>query len=170
MAIKITFFGIEAVIYSFHALTRWIRSVIYSFHVLCFQAMPPKGVTPSRQGVQPAAASDNAPQPASQLAAESVSVAGLDAQPAAAAGGTAKSSTLPLRELSKRSAQFGVWSVVVRQAKVEHYEYLYQGQPKNGKVFSCVLVSSENPTELHGPAAVEQEQRQQVPLSSEKAQ
>jgi hypothetical protein len=37
---------------------------------------------------------------------------------------------LPLRELSKRSAQFGAWSVVVQQAKVEHYEYQYQGQKK----------------------------------------
>ena len=92
--------------------------------------MPPKGVTPNREVVQPAAASDSAPQPASQLAAESASVAQLDAQPAAAAGGTAKSSTLPLRELSKRSAQFGAWSVVVQQAKVEHYEYQYQGQKK----------------------------------------
>ena len=133
MAIKIMFFGIEAISYTFHALTRWIRSIIYSFHAHCFQAMTPKGVTPSRQGVQPAA--------------ESGSVAGLDAQPAAAAGGTAKSSTLPLRELSKRSAPFGEWSVVVRQPKVESYEYLYQGQPKNGKVFSCVLVSSDDPTE-----------------------
>ena len=109
--------------------------------------MPPKGVTPNREVVQPAAASDSAPQPASQLAAESASVAQLDAQPAAAAGGTAKSSTLPLRELSKRSAQFGAWSVVVQQAKVEHYEYQYQGQKKNGKVFSCVFVSSDDPTE-----------------------
>ena len=97
--------------------------------------MPPKGVTPNREVVQPAAASDSAPQPASQLAAESASVAQLDAQLAAAAGGTAKSSTLHLRELSKRSAQFGAWSVVVQQAKVEHYEYQYQGQKQKWQGF-----------------------------------
>ena len=78
--------------------------------------MPPKGVASNSEVVQPAAASD--------------SVAQLDAQPAAAPGSTAKSSTLPLRELSKRSAHFGAWPVVVQQAKVEHYEYQYQGQKK----------------------------------------
>ena len=85
--------------------------------------MGPKGVTPNSRAVQPAAATDSAAQPASQPAAETASAAQLASQPAAAAGGTAPSATLPLRELSKRSGQFGAWLVVVQQAKVEYYEY-----------------------------------------------
>jgi hypothetical protein len=73
------------------------------------KAMAPKGVTASGSAVQLAAATDSASQPASQL----------PSQPAAAAGGTAPSATLPLCELTKRSAQFGSWRVVVRQAKVD---------------------------------------------------
>ena len=96
--------------------------------VFVAKAMGPKGVTPNSRAVQPAAATDSAAQPASPPAAETASVAQLDSQPAAAAGGTAKSATLPLRELSKRSGQFGAWLVVVQQAKVENYEYQYQGQ------------------------------------------
>ena len=90
--------------------------------------MGPKGVTANSRAVQPAAATDSAAQPASQPAAETASAAQLASQPAAAAGGTAPSATLPLRELTKRSGQFGAWFVVVQQAKVEHYEYQYQGQ------------------------------------------
>ena len=102
----------------------------FTHPVFVRKAMGPKGVAPNSEVVQPAAATDSAAQPASPPAAETASVAQLDSQPAAAAGGTAKSATLPLRELSKRSGQFGAWSVVVQQAKVEHYEYQYQGQKK----------------------------------------
>ena len=102
----------------------------FTHPVFVRRAMGPKGVAPNSEVVQPAAATDSAAQPSSPPAAETASVAQLDSQPAAAAGGTAKSATLPLRELSKRSGQVGAWSVVVQQAKVEHYEYQYQGQKK----------------------------------------
>ena len=109
--------------------------------------MGPKGVTADSRAVQPEAATDSAAQPASQPAAETASAAQLASQPAAAAGGTAPSATLPLRELTKRSGQFGAWFVVVQQAKVDIYEYQYQGQQRNGKAFSCIFVSSDDPTE-----------------------
>ena len=82
---------------------------------------------------QPAAATASAAQPATQ--------------PAAASDSAAHPATLPLRELTKRSAQFGAWSVVVTQAQIDTYEYKWDGKPRTGKTFSCTLVSSHDPTE-----------------------
>ena len=69
------------------------------------------------------------------------------AQPAAPPGSAAQSVSLPLRELSKRSSQFGAWTVVVRHAQVDEYEYQREGQKRNGKTFFCILVSFEDPSE-----------------------
>ena len=69
-------------------------------------------------------------------------------QPAASPGSAAQSVSLPLRELSKRSGQFGAWTVVVRQAQVDEYEYQWEGQKRNGKTFSCILVSFDDPSEF----------------------
>ena len=66
---------------------------------------------------------------------------------AAATGGAAQPATLPLRELNKRSGQFGAWAVVVQQAQVDTYEYTWDGKPRTGKTLSCTFVSSQDPTE-----------------------
>ena len=68
-------------------------------------------------------------------------------QPAALPSSAAESVYLPLRELSKRSGQFRAQSIFVQQAQDDEYDYLWQGQKKNGKTFSCILVSSEDPSE-----------------------
>ena len=68
-------------------------------------------------------------------------------QPTPPFGSAAQPALLPLRELNKRSALFGAWTVVVRQARVEEYEYTWQSQKRTGKTFSCVLVSTQDPTE-----------------------
>ena len=109
--------------------------------------MAPKVVTANSRAAQPELSTASAAQPASQPAAETASAAQPATQPAAAAGGTAPFATLPLRELNKRSAQFSAWAVVVQQAKVDTYEYQWQGEKRNGKTFSCTFVSSEDPTE-----------------------
>ena len=69
------------------------------------------------------------------------------AQLATPKGSAAQPALIPLRELNKRSAQFGAWTVVVRQARVEEYEYTWQNQKKTGKTFSCLFVSTQDPTE-----------------------
>ena len=71
--------------------------------------MATTGATLKSSAAQPAAAAASAAQPAPQ--------------PASASGGAAQPVTLPLRELNKRSGQFGAWAVVVRQAQVDTYEY-----------------------------------------------
>ena len=68
-------------------------------------------------------------------------------QPAPPFGSAAQPALLPLRELNKRSAQFGTWTVVVRQARVEEYEYQWKDQKRSGKTFSCLLVSTQDPSE-----------------------
>ena len=76
--------------------------------------------------------------------------AGSAAQPPQSAGASdsaAQPATLPLRELNKRSAQFGTWVVVVRQPKVEIYEYTWEGKAKIGKAFSCIFVCFQDFTE-----------------------
>ena len=67
-------------------------------------------------------------------------------KPVAPPGSAARSASLPLRELSKRS-EFGAWTVVVRQAQADEYEYQWEGQKRSGKTFSCILVSSDDPSE-----------------------
>ena len=49
--------------------------------------------------------------------------------------------------LNPRSAQIGTWIVVVQQANLEEYGYVWNGEPKSGKTFSCVLVSMLDPKE-----------------------
>ena len=95
--------------------------------------MATTGAKPKSSAAQPAAAAASAAQPAPQ--------------PAAASDGAAQPATLPLRELNKRSGQFGAWAVVVRQTQVDTYEYKWDGKPRTGKTFSCTFVSSQDPTE-----------------------
>ena len=52
-----------------------------------------------------------------------------------------------LRELGKRNEAFGTWTVVVRQANVQEYEYQWQGKTNKGKNCSCLLVSFDDPSE-----------------------
>ena len=66
---------------------------------------------------------------------------------AGASDSAAQPATLPLRELNKRSGQFGAWAVVVQQAQVDTYEYTRDGKPRTGKTFSCTFVSPQDPTE-----------------------
>ena len=66
-------------------------------------------------------------------------------QPAAASDSAAQPATLPLRELNKRSGQFGAWAVVVRHTQVDTYEYKWDGKQRTGKTFSCTFVSSQDP-------------------------
>ena len=64
-----------------------------------------------------------------------------------AAASAARPVTLPLRELNKRSGQFGAWDVVVQQCQVDTYEYKWDSKSRTGKTFSCTFVSSQDPTE-----------------------
>ena len=68
-------------------------------------------------------------------------------QPAAASDSAAQPATLPLRELNKRSGQFGAWDVVVQRCQADTYEYKWEGKSRTGKTFSCTFVSSQDPTE-----------------------
>ena len=95
--------------------------------------MAPKGQASKTSAAQPAAAKASAGQPA--------------AQPAAKSDSAEQHATLPLRELNKRSGQFGAWAVVVQQAQVDTYEYKWDDKPRTGKTFSCTFVSSQDPTE-----------------------
>ena len=75
------------------------------------------------KAAQAAAPSRSAVQPAGKgKATAAASPFSSAAQPA----------VLPLHELNKRSAQFGAWTVVVRQARVEEYEYQWEGKPRYG--------------------------------------
>ena len=67
--------------------------------------------------------------------------------PWANAASAAQPVSLPLRELNKRSGQFGSWAVVVQQAKVDEYEYQWEGKTRTGNNFSCIFVSSQDPSE-----------------------
>ena len=69
------------------------------------------------------------------------------AEVAGTPGSAAQSVFVPLRELSKRSSHFGTWTVIVRQAQVDEYEYQWEGQKRSGKTFSCIFVSCEDPRE-----------------------
>ena len=84
---------------------------------------------------------------ASFMAPDTAAEESKAAQPTPPFGSAAQPAVLPLRELNKRSALFGAWTVVVRQARVEEYEYTWQSQKRTGKTFSCVLVSTQDPTE-----------------------
>ena len=95
--------------------------------------MAPKDQASKASAAQPAAANASAGQPA--------------AQPAAKSDSAEQHATLPLRELNKRSGQFGAWAVVVQQAQVDTYEYKWDDKPRTGKTFSCTFVSSQDPTE-----------------------
>ena len=90
------------------------------------------------KATQPAPPSGSAAQPAGK---------GKATQPAPPSGSAAQPAVLPLHELNKRSAQFGAWTVVVRQARVEEYEYQWEGQKRSGKTFCCLFVSAQDPTE-----------------------
>ena len=66
---------------------------------------------------------------------------------AGASNSAAQHATLPLRELNKRSGEFGSWAVVVRQAQVHTYDHKWKSKARTGKIFSCVFVSCQIPTE-----------------------
>ena len=81
------------------------------------------------------------------MAPQSAPTSDSATQSAAASGSAGQPVSLPLRELNKRSGQFGTWIVVIRQAQVDEYEYQWEGQKRNGKTFSCILVSIDDPCE-----------------------
>ena len=83
-------------------------------------------------------------------AAMAPGAAGSASQPADSAGASDNAEqheTQPLRELNKRSAQFGTWVVVVRQPQVDTYDYKWDGKARTGKAFSCVFVCFQDFTE-----------------------
>ena len=49
--------------------------------------------------------------------------------------------------MNKRSGQIGGWTIVVRQPFVDEYDYVWQGAARSGKMFNCLLVSVDTPTE-----------------------
>lgn len=55
---------------------------------------------------------------ANYMAPKEATTEGRAAQPAGASSSAAQPALFPLRELNKRSGQFGAWSVVVQQAQV----------------------------------------------------
>ena len=55
--------------------------------------------------------------------------------------------TLPLAQLNVSSANFGAWNVQIYKPSVQRYEYMYQGKPRKGCNFRCVLISATNPQE-----------------------
>ena len=52
--------------------------------------------------------------------------------------------TLLLVNLNKRSARFGTWKVFVYYAKVEEYEYQWDGKPRSSKNLNCLLVDESD--------------------------
>ena len=75
--------------------------------------------------------------PAGPKAADSISSA---AEPSGNAAQLAViSAVISLRELNKRTAVFGVWTVVVFQAQVQEYEYRWDGKPRTGNNFACLF-------------------------------
>ena len=72
------------------------------------------------------------------------------AQPVPQPAGSSAAEPAPpqsLRELNKRSAQFGSWDVVIQQCLVDSYKYTYDGKERSGKNFSCTLVSPHDPSD-----------------------
>ena len=57
------------------------------------------------------------------------------------------SASLHLRELNKRSAQFGTWTVVVKEPFTEEYPYGKSNTTEKGKKFECILMSLDMPSE-----------------------
>ena len=55
---------------------------------------------------------------ANYMAPKEATTEGRAAQPAGASSSAAQPASFPVRELNKRSGQFGAWSVVVQQAQV----------------------------------------------------
>ena len=51
---------------------------------------------------------------------------------------------LLLVDLNKRSARFGTWKVFVYYAKVEEYEYQWDGKPRVSKNLNCLLVDESS--------------------------
>ena len=49
-----------------------------------------------------------------------------------------------LVNLNKRSARFGTWKVFVYYAKVEEYEYQWDGKPRSSKNLNCLLVDESD--------------------------
>ena len=77
----------------------------------------------------------------------SVSLAAALPGSAAQTAGRVQPGGPPLSELNKRSGQIAGWTIVVRQPFVDEYEYMWQGEARSGKMFNCLFVSVENPTE-----------------------
>ena len=67
-------------------------------------------------------------------------------QPVGKAASAAQPVSLPLRELNMRSGQFGSWAVVVQQAKVDEYEYLWEGKKE------LAIISRASSSRLKTPA------------------
>ena len=100
---------------------------------------------------QPATPARSAAQPAEK---------GNATQPASPAGSAAQPALLHLHELNKRSAPIGVWSVVVRKARLEEYGCKWGGSTD---IWQDVLLPPRFDAEpeclLHGPDAVREEAR-----------
>ena len=64
---------------------------------------------------------------------------GSDAKPA--------NTGLPLAELNVRSAAFASWEVQVYNAKMRKYTYVWEGKQRQGANFTCMLVSTADPTQ-----------------------
>ena len=64
--------------------------------------------------------------------------------------GTAEEQTIakhsPLTHLSKRSANIGIWEIVVCAPKAESRKYIWDGKERTSHSFTCRLVSTEDPT------------------------
>jgi hypothetical protein len=82
--------------------------------------------------------------PAAPAEPKAVDSSSSAAEPSGNAAQLAKTS---LRELNKRTAAFGMWTVVVQQAQAQEYEYRWDGIPCIGKNCSCLLVSPDDPSE-----------------------
>ena len=81
----------------------------------------------------------SAPPPATKNGA---SAGGAVAPRAASdAASTGEKETTPLMFLNNATKNFASWEVSVAWARIEDYEYKWEGQDRKGKVFMCTLVS-----------------------------
>ena len=91
-----------------------------------------------------------APPSTAALATAAASAADGPDNAAAAAGSTAQprasgTASTPLHHLNNTTAKLSQWDVEINNAHEEEYEYMWEGNSRTGKVFTCHLVYVHDP-------------------------
>ena len=69
----------------------------------------------------------------------------------------------PLWQLNITTTKLAEWEVVVQYARLEEYEYSWEGKPRTGKVFKCILVYVDDTTNNTAPPKYAREKRHHQP-------